>query len=749
MTDEEKKKLEQAKGKPMGADLLSPNVTDYGTPQTYADKLRAAGIKPVGPNDSPQATTDAPVVKIGKDIKNFVMGDNPWARKDREMAAIPGSPQFQQPSWATPSASVAPATAAATAEATAPAVVSAPEAAQPKIYAPDMMQRNMDMLKWRLAYGQNHGVDSKAAQNEYDRGMAGITNAQNVFRQHDEDKAARKAGVLVRGNDGQDYALPSDKQGNSYIPKAGSLSDGSGVVEDLHESRDGLTRSVKNPDGTTTYHTASGGTVIMGKPNTGASPARSATDTQSVAQNILNYQDLSGVIPRGVSQGSRIEGVPSQQFLENNANRIAKESGPMEGSTNSDIQKEINARITGTPDLTQALTELNRRGVINSSTPASVIEKKVAEYNRNTEPSFGDLLTKLDTAAAKPGFNRVPVAVDRSAPSEPDENFTTGPANVTATPESVAQYNADRDADAKAREVLAAKSDNTFGLPTTKEFMAGVDKQAEEMRNSPIVQEERIRQARYDAKNAMEAARAPQPNGDPLRDAQIAANIGKAAGDMAKANGVTDEQLKANPGLAARYLPPTTGVNALGSSQRINDMAMETLRGTALPNLINQAISQNIGGSQTAEFQNKRAVDQISKQATIDQKDDATELAKQTAQGRADDRASTASANLIKGLEGRLDRVDTEIGKNTTDLGDIAKKQGAATNLERLNKKRSKIQADLDKAQGLEPEEGPEASKPASADQPNMVTIRKPDGTTGKIPAENLDKAIKLGAKKL
>jgi hypothetical protein len=684
MSEEEKKKqeAEAAKGKPMGDGLLSPSVTDYGTPQTYADKLRAAGIKPVGPNDSPQAKSEAPIVTVGKGIKNFVMGDNPWARKDREMAAIPGSPQFPQPTWATPSAPVAPSTAAA--EATTPEVASAPEAAQPKIYAPDMMQRNMDMLKWRLAYGQNHGVDSRAAQNEYDRGMAGITNVQNVFRQHDEDKAARAAGVLARGNDGVDRTLPSDSKGNAIIPQAGSMSDGSGRVQGLYESSGGITRSERNLDGTTTYHPAGGGTVTMGKPRGGSvQPAQSVLNPQTVASNVLNYQDLSGVIPRGTPKGELIEGVPAKQFLENNANRIAKESGPMEGSINSNIQKEINARITATPDLTQALTELNRRGIIDRNTPASVIEKRIAEYNSTKEPSFGDLLTKLDAAAAKPGFNRVPVVVDRSAPSEPDENFTTGPANVTATPESVAQYNAGRDADAKAREVLASKSDNTFGLPTTKDFQAEVSKQAEAMRNSPTAQAEKARWDQYTAKNAMEAASAPRTNGNPLRGAQIDANIGKAAAGMAKANGVTDEQLKANPELAARFLPKSTGINALGSSLLTNDMAMQALRGTAMPELVNYAVGQNMGGSVTDLRQNERARKQAADVAgtannvsNTETRADKLKIAEKAAENQAEEKADKKTAQakdridrLRRQANDRLDKykADTMRGGKTRD----------------------------------------------------------------------------------
>jgi len=203
--------------------------------------------------------------------------------------------------------------------------------------------------------------------------------------------------------------------------------------------------------------------------------------------------------------------------------------------------------------------------------------------------------------------------------------------------------------------------------------------------------------------------------GDPLRDAPIAANIGHAAAGMARANGITDEQLKRNPELAARYLPKENGVGALGSNASTNELAMQTLRGTSMPSLINRAITQNFGGSRIDDAENKQAIDQISKQATIDQKDDTVELAKQTAQNVQDARSQAAAALRIKGLEGRLDKADKAIQTNTTDLGDIAKKKGAALNLKALEAKRAKIQAALDKESGLEPEEAEEAKHTSEA----------------------------------
>lgn len=241
--------------------------------------------------------------------------------------------------------------------------------------------------------------------------------------------------------------------------------------------------------------------------------------------------------------------------------------------------------------------------------------------------------------------------------------------------------------------------------------------------NSPdaaVRESEANRWAQYNAAQQMERASAPRMNGDPLRDAPISANIANAAKGQAIANG--EDPTK--PNVLAKYLPKENGVGALGSNASTNDLAMQTLRGTSMPSLINRAITQNFGGSQIDDAENKQAIDQITKQATIDQKDDTTsaaaerlELAKQTAQNTQDARESARDAKSaavaalrIKGLESRLDKADKAIQTNTTDLGDIAKKKGAAQNLKALEAKRAKIQASLDKESGLEPEEAEEVA---------------------------------------
>jgi hypothetical protein len=196
-----------------------------------------------------------------------------------------------------------------------------------------------------------------------------------------------------------------------------------------------------------------------------------------------------------------------------------------------------------------------------------------------------------------------------------------------------------------------------------------------------------------------------------LRDTQIAVNQAEAAKQMALADGATEEQIQKNPGMVSRYLTDPNGINALGSTDKINQLAMEHLRGADMRSLVQRSVDRNIGGSQVAELQNRRAIDQNSKQAMIAERgekaadrDAALKQQAQIALERREDKATQTRNDRVKGLEGRLDRIDKEISENEKDSGDVGKKAGALRNLDVQRKKRTKIQADLDEALGLEPE---------------------------------------------
>jgi len=548
-----------------------------------------------------------------------------------------------------------------------------PSGARTTTYAPDVTARALKQLEGQMGYDAEHGVDPKAMKAKYDYAMSRINEMQGAFRQREESDAARAAGIVQRGSDGQDRTLSVGTDGRVITPYAGQVIDERG-------------RTI-GPNGTPLSSQAAAyeANNLKGVPGGKDAKGRDLTVYHTPYGDISTYQDKTPQAPRP----SVIEGKPGQQFLEENANRMARQGMIMEGSPNDKINKEINDLI------------------------------------RDGKP-FGSKLAELDAAAARPGFNRAPVITD----SAPDPNRTIAtPANVAATPESIAQYLKDRDAQAALDTKLGNEGKNRYGLPSNyEEFMqgGGVNDVRSQMAENRAVNQ--ANSAQYAAKQALEKATADRPNGDPLRDAQIAVNQAEAAKQMAMANGATKEQIQRNPGMVSRYLTNPNGMNALGSTEKINQLAMEHLRGADMRDLVKNAVDRNIGRSDLTLIQNRQAIDQNSKQATIAERGDkaadretALKIQAQNALDRKEEKATQRQDNKVKGLEGRLDRIDKEIAENNKDLGDVAKKAGAAKNFDALNKKRTKIQADLDEALGLEPEKVD--SKTAAGDitpQPNQ-----------------------------
>jgi hypothetical protein len=453
---------------------------------------------------------------------------------------------------------------------------------------------------------------------------------------------------------------------------------------------------------------SSQGHVTYGKPSAEMMAKQHLDDLAT--NKAIRSQDMS--IANGTDMsGKQIKDIDDlgQRTIARQPDRVMQQS-----IANGTYKPGASGTINGLPAEQQnSLTaqDMLRRGILNDGSSAQMINTDINQRIRDGK-GFGDLLTKYDRESQNPDFNR----------SKVTPQYVQGNGNDPRD-----QY-AGSAVDPRSLDVAFGGASPTtpqvspYALPSARDQEAIVQQRMadNDIKNAPLKAAEATRQAQYDAKEAMERASAPRMTGDPLRDAPIAANIANAAAGMARANGITDEQLKRNPELAARYLPKENGVGALASNASTNELAMQTLRGTSMPSLINRAITQNFGGSVTDDAENKQAIDQISKQATIDQKDDTAsasaerlELAKQTAQNALDAKSGAAAALRIKGLEGRLDRADKEILTNTTDLGDIAKKKGAAENLKALEKKRAKIQAALDKESGLQPEETEEA-KPTS-----------------------------------
>jgi hypothetical protein len=380
--------------------------------------------------------------------------------------------------------------------------------------------------------------------------------------------------------------------------------------------------------------------------------------------------------------------------------------------------------------------DMKSKGILNPGSPAYLINEQINSAIRENRP-FGNLLSQYDRAS-----NRAPIpsadpnivpGTQVADPLNPGKNLPEGTAfnkatgeiltNAAAAPiespmqkllstptEKPGQTREQNQADAReqARQIATERLRTTNpAQDALVKWDAGNVQRYENFKNGisnssdpNVVASEKARRDQYAAKQAMERATADQPNGDPLRDTQIAVNQAEAAKQMALANGATQDQINKDPSIAGRYLRNPNGFNALGSDGKTNQLAMEHLRGATMRELVQQAVDRNIGGSQTSLNQNRRAIDQNSKQAMIDEraeKADDRKTALKIAQGNAADRQ-------IAGLQRRMDTVDKDIEKNNLDKGDIAKKAGAEKNLKELEKKKKTLQAQLDVLSGLEPE---------------------------------------------
>jgi len=391
--------------------------------------------------------------------------------------------------------------------------------------------------------------------------------------------------------------------------------------------------------------------------------------------------------------------------------------------------------------------DLKGRGILNPGSNAYAINEQVNQAIRDGR-SFGNLLGQYDRAS-----NRAPVTADPNVVTNPDGttfNRATGETttNAAAAPKETPMQkllstptNTPEEARENARQIaaerlavrnpaeVAMQQWEAGNVGRRENYLKGISNSSD----PNVVADEQRRWAQTNARKAMERATADRPNGDPLRDTQIAVNQAEAAKQMAMANGATEEQIQKNPGMVSRYLTNPNGINALGSTEKTNQLAMEHLRGADMRSLVQRSVDRNIGGSQVAELQNRRAIDQNSKQAMIaersekaEDRDAALKIQAQNALDRKEEKATQRQDNQVKGLEGRLDRIDKEIAENNKDLGDVAKKAGAAKNLDALNKKRTKIQADLDKALGLEPEKvDSETAAGNNTPQPNQTPATK------------------------
>jgi hypothetical protein len=220
--------------------------------------------------------------------------------------------------------------------------------------------------------------------------------------------------------------------------------------------------------------------------------------------------------------------------------------------------------------------------------------------------------------------------------------------------------------------------------------------------------------AEVDAKRALESAQGAGVSQDPIVNARTARIMADSAERLGKATGQDPATLI--PAADPRFSNPvedTAREILQRKAQNLGGMSQSEAVANALiaaPNQFRSPIQdeaqknaiQAFAPAQTAE---KAEATEQYRDSTRAAQEDALKLRTQNATEQRNKVEATTSANLIKGLQSRLDRVDRDIAKYTEDLGDLGKKAGAAKNLDTLNKKKASIQADLDRAQGLEPEE--------------------------------------------
>jgi hypothetical protein len=224
----------------------------------------------------------------------------------------------------------------------------------------------------------------------------------------------------------------------------------------------------------------------------------------------------------------------------------------------------------------------------------------------------------------------------------------TSSAPITSTMQQLLSTPTNSVAEAKeqSQQILAerARLDATNPVAQAMEkFNAGSAQRNEDFRNGVSQNPDETRRwAQYNAKQALERAKAPQTNGDPLRDSQIAMDRANAAKDMAIANGATEQQIKDNPSLVNRYLP-----NSVSSDFDTNRLAMQALGGSSFEDLVNNAVAMNKGGSRTSETENQRALKQIAEQEGIKYKGDIDQM-------KADNATLKSEASVNR--QGNLDR---------------------------------------------------------------------------------------------
>jgi len=553
------------------------------------------------------------------------------------------------------------------------------------------VQHQMDLALQRASTME----DPKARENYLTGVRNSLGNVQSTFAQNAQGKAAVASGLVQQNPDGSYRTMATDAQGKIIRPEAGQMIDQRGNVTGLD-----LTRPTASPDGNAlTFHPKSGGSATFYLNGTHPSAAQMA--------GIPFRPDATKI---EASKPGSIEGVPGNQFLQENAQRMIRQGMVNSGSQADLINQQINTRIKEGKD-------------------------------------FGDLLTQSDKLSRDPDFNRSKVVAETSdAPADPYANLPVDPRSYDAvsgvnpsapknviTAEDAFKYrpyggtlpSVGGGSDSVYQGDTAEKN---YALPSVQSMdnMAQNQRARTEAENAPLRQEEATRARQYAAKQQMEEAMKPQPNGDPLRDAQIALGRKRAAEAMAQADGV---DLQQNPGAVEKYLPKPTGVGSASSTRHLNDLVKSSLSGASIEDLVRQAVYANAGGSSTALGQNARAVEQARGTSGIAAKDAAIVAAEERNQDRDENRAvrtegreATAKAQRIAGLERNLISVGGKLADLQKDQLAVKGNPGLRRAIAQEQAIQDRLQKLLDKEQGIDTSEAGGNNTP----QPNQESKKMP-----------------------
>ena len=657
--------LANGKPDPLTPGPVSNAFTSLGTSLMSAGSQGANAINSLG------ASATKPIYDTGKTVSDSaVKAAQPVADTaskqvggyTKDLASSWNLPKVQDPNQPTQPASQPPAQQPQAPAQTGPG---AP-------YAADITARILNNLNFETAYQRAHGFDPQAIENNRQRVLNSLQAVQDMFRQRDDEKLARKAGIVTDGGD----VLVMGADGKPHVQSSTRSLDEESIQAILHPKTD-EERFGKGQNGFDAHGRPA--TIYTPSPGVKIYRPRNSNETGPVDQKALDSMAKSD---KATDDAIRKQDLLIAQGLDEKGNKVAEPDPVMlkaiqNGTYNPRAKGTING-VPGNDYLNQTAQNDYRQGIVTPGSPAEQINNAINQRLHEGK-GFSDLLTKFDKAAAQPDFNRSKVGTTGNpsvvANHGVDANGTNmegtvtnkqtgdlytrqnaaGP--VTPTADSIREY-------LQARDALNQRTTGT--LPTSKQLDEGytvkgatypvgknsgspgeVNKEgvkltganAMEQKQRDQMKAEEVRWNKINASKQMEEAMKPQPNGDPLHDSKIARDRAEAAQAMATANGESSDQ-------AVKYLRPSNDFNAPSSEKGINDLAMQHLRGDSMEQLVRTAAYNNASGSQISRRQNERAIKQAGSTEAIDYKEEVAKLKKE----RDENKEGAADRNFNKSL---------------------------------------------------------------------------------------------------